>query len=108
MKQVLHTIQSIIVIGVLFFANAALTIHHVAHHSHGDHHHHDHAQAHDGSSEEDCPVCEFDFAAFALFGQVSNELPVAQWLRSNNDCIPTSAFQTAPETFCLRGPPGLM
>jgi hypothetical protein len=104
-KKVLHIAQSFVIIGVLFFAHVALTIHHFEHHSHaGQEHNH----THDSSSKEDCPVCEFDFAAFALYGQVTIELHVAPWLRPNNDHILYFAHKAAPETNFLRGPPELM
>ncbi|MFT4777815.1 MAG: hypothetical protein ACI923_000336, partial [Flavobacteriales bacterium] len=49
-----------------------------------------------------------DFAAFALYGQVTIELHVAPWLRPNNDHILYFAHKAAPETNFLRGPPELM
>lgn len=105
MKKVLHTIQSLVLIGVLFFAHMAMTIHHFEHHSHAGK---DHNHSHDSSSEEECPVCEFDFATFALYGQVTTELHVMRWLRPSNDHTLYAARKAVPETNFLRGPPELM
>lgn len=104
MKSVLHTLNSLVLVGVLFFAHAALTVHHFDHHSHAGH-----AHQHDASSsEDDCPVCDFDFAAFAPFGQITATPPALVWLRSNNDHVSSFTVQAVSTTNFLRGPPELM
>lgn len=67
MHRFLSNVLAISICGLLFFANGAISVHYfVDHYSTCDHDHHHASTDH----EEECPVCDYEFASFAPFGQI--------------------------------------
>jgi hypothetical protein len=101
----LRTFFSLLLGAVIFGLNAYVTVHHfVAHHHDHDHHHvheHDAAEGHD----EDCPVCEYDFAAF--LGTAEVELPgvFVTWVPRPTVDAPVHIPRFRADLPDLRGPP---
>lgn len=90
---------------VVFSLNAYLTVHYFTAHTHDhDHGHGEHAHAHDHNDDE-CPVCEFEFAAFLPTGTlVIHSLPLYEGL-PQNETLPVFIPRFRADLPDLRGPP---
>lgn len=83
--------------------NAYVTVHHfVAHH-----HAHDHGHEHDATEghEEDCPVCEYEFAAFLGTAEVELPRAIATWVPCPTVDAPVHIPRFRADLPDLRGPP---
>ena len=94
------------VLVLLAWVMSVTSAHHVF--AHGlDHHDYDHGHAHASHSEEDCPICEFDFASFLAPSSFQlMDLYVGEFLIENTP-YSRSAHSTWQPSAGNKGPPRL-
>ena len=103
MHRLLSNVLAMFICGLLFFVNGAISVHYFAdHYSTCDHDHH----SHDATDHDDeCPVCDYEFASFAPFDQIDvNEI----LLQEKPACITWFDNSLIGEPVCSpapRGPP---
>ncbi len=103
-KQQFRTYLATMLGLVVFSLNAYLTVHYFAEHSH-DHEHGDYAHDHAHHDHEDCPVCEYDFAAFLPTGSLLiYNLPLYEGI-PQNETLPVFIPRFRADLPDLRGPP---
>lgn len=75
MHRFILNVFALFIGSLLFFANGAISVHYfVDHYSTCDHHHDHDSDAHD----EECPVCDYEFASFAPFDRINIEEAVPE------------------------------
>ncbi|WP_306643981.1 hypothetical protein [Sanyastnella coralliicola] len=107
MKKLFAQLIGVLGIGLILLSASSLTVHHFLDDHHGHHHHH-HADCDEQDTEEECPVCEYDFAMGLPIQPHSVEtlalLEYVEW----NAVVPAFEGKEFSSNVFSRGPPVML